>query len=321
MNLNWSPKKLTLVIIPDANQSVVRFRISNVYAIIALACMLLLGAGSMYILHVHALKAESAKQWNAAISSKNKAIEQLQNEVIELSQQTEQMKAKLNEVKELEKAFKKMAQPTAAASPPQPPGIAEAAGISHGVGGIPHPVSDKDIIRLSKQTKAALSNLNLQIDKMHESILQSKSKAEANIRQRRSTPRLWPTTSNVITSNFGYRKDPFTYRPSFHSGIDLGARKGEPVFATADGTVIRTGSDRSRGNHIQLEHAGGLRTWYMHLSKIQVKTGDTVSQGDIIGLVGSTGRSTGPHLHYEVVKNGKSIDPRPYLQTQRKDEQ
>ena len=86
------------------------------------------------------------------------------------------------------------------------------------------------------------------------------------------------------------------------------------------GKVVSTGKDIYHGNNIVIEHSKGLRTWYMHLNKILVNKGDSVEKGSSIGLVGSTGRSTGPHLHYEVLKNGESIDPKPYLKAIRKDE-
>lgn len=129
----------------------------------------------------------------------------------------------------------------------------------------------------------------------------------------RLTPSIWPTTSKVVTSPFGYRKDPFTFSPSFHAGMDISAPENDPVYASADGTVVSTGSDKARGNNIVIEHSRGLRTWYMHLNKVLVHDGDTVQKGDTIGLLGSTGRSTGPHLHYEVIDNGVSVDPRLFL--------
>jgi murein DD-endopeptidase MepM/ murein hydrolase activator NlpD len=109
------------------------------------------------------------------------------------------------------------------------------------------------------------------------------------------------------------RKDPFTYRPSFHSGYDISARANSEVSVTADGIVRLTGYDSERGNHILVDHGSGLSTWYMHLNKILVQKGDPLTKAQVIGLVGSTGRSTGYHLHYEVLQDEVSIDPQPYL--------
>ncbi len=112
-----------------------------------------------------------------------------------------------------------------------------------------------------------------------------------------------------LTSPFGYRQDPFTGIKSFHSGIDLAAPSGTPVKATLDGKVAETGTNRIFGNYVIITHERGYQSLYGHLQKIHAKRGQYVTQGTVIGLVGSTGRSTGPHLHLSVYKNGKMIDP------------
>lgn len=107
-----------------------------------------------------------------------------------------------------------------------------------------------------------------------------------------------------VSSRYGYRRDPFTGKRAFHAGDDYAARRGTPVVAAADGIAIYTGRLGNYGNAIHLYHGSDISTLYGHLHKIHIKTWDYVSQGDIIGTVGSTGRSTGPHLHYEVrIKN------------------
>ena len=113
-----------------------------------------------------------------------------------------------------------------------------------------------------------------------------------------------------LASGFGYRSDPFTKIRKFHEGMDFSARSGTPIFATGDGVVVRADNSRSGfGNHIVLRHGYGYETLYAHLSKYNVKPGKRVKRGDIIGFVGSTGRSEAPHLHYEVHKNGKPVNP------------
>ncbi|MNM99562.1 Murein DD-endopeptidase MepM [compost metagenome] len=98
-----------------------------------------------------------------------------------------------------------------------------------------------------------------------------------------------------------------------HAGRDIGGSIGDPVYAAANGKVVDTGYNSARGNFITISHPSGLKTNYMHLSKILTKVGATVKQGDTIAELGSTGRSTGPHLHIEVVKNGSTVDPAKYL--------
>lgn len=123
-----------------------------------------------------------------------------------------------------------------------------------------------------------------------------------------ATPSIWPT-NGWLSGVFGRRSDPFTGRPDFHQGLDISAEKGHPVYATADGTVESASYSGDYGNLVVLQHEFGLSTRYGHLSKFSVSPGSTVKRGDVIGYVGSTGRSTGAHLHYEVLANGKLVNP------------
>ena len=113
-----------------------------------------------------------------------------------------------------------------------------------------------------------------------------------------------------LASGFGYRTDPFTKVKKMHEGMDFSAKTGTPVYATGDGIIERADNNASGyGNHIVIRHGFGYETLYAHLSKYNAKAGQKVNRGDIIGYVGSTGRSEAPHLHYEVHKNGKVVNP------------
>lgn len=117
-----------------------------------------------------------------------------------------------------------------------------------------------------------------------------------------------------ITNAYGYRRNPFTNRGrEMHKGVDLRGKYGAPVKATANGTVIFSGWQGGYGNVVMIKHRNGYETRYGHLSRRQVKKGEKVKTGEVIGLVGSTGRSTGPHLHYEVVLNKKRLNPTTYF--------
>ncbi len=124
---------------------------------------------------------------------------------------------------------------------------------------------------------------------------------------------LGPPVWGRITSHYGYRRDPFTRRYEFHKGVDIRAPRGAPVRATADGEVIFVGWKSGYGKTVILKHSYGFRTMYAHLSKIKVKVGQWVRSGEVIGKVGSTGRSTGPHVHYEVWRNSKTENPAKYM--------
>jgi murein DD-endopeptidase MepM/ murein hydrolase activator NlpD len=127
-----------------------------------------------------------------------------------------------------------------------------------------------------------------------------------------STPAIWPT-KGWTTSGFGYRTSPFTGRREFHKGLDISNRKGTTVQAAADGVVTFAGRKGSMGKMVVIDHGHGLVTRYAHLSETLKKKGETVNRGDIIAKMGNTGRSTGPHLHYEVHLDGVPVNPSAYI--------
>jgi murein DD-endopeptidase MepM/ murein hydrolase activator NlpD len=131
-----------------------------------------------------------------------------------------------------------------------------------------------------------------------------------------ATPSLWPI-KGWITSTMGYREDPITGGPDFHPGLDISGDKGDPVHVTAAGTVKETGYQNGYGNLVTVDHGFGLQTRYGHLQSYSVKPGDTVKRGDVIGRVGATGRATGYHLHYEVLANGRLLNPLQLLTQQK----
>jgi murein DD-endopeptidase MepM/ murein hydrolase activator NlpD len=122
----------------------------------------------------------------------------------------------------------------------------------------------------------------------------------------------WPVTG-TITSPFGWRSNPFGGAPEFHQGLDIAAPSGTTVTAAAGGTIIMAQWYGGYGNYILIDHGGGYSTGYGHLSAIYVSVGQSVQRGQAIGAVGSTGQSTGPHLHFEVRIAGKPVDPAPRL--------
>lgn len=128
-------------------------------------------------------------------------------------------------------------------------------------------------------------------------------------------PSIWPLVRGAgsLISPFGYRRDPFTRRIRHHDGTDISAPYATKVRSTAKGVVLFAGYESDYGNVVRVDHGNGLVTCYAHLSKIFIKEGATVARGDIVGALGNTGRSTGPHLHYEVRVKGKPVNPEKYL--------
>ena len=128
-------------------------------------------------------------------------------------------------------------------------------------------------------------------------------------------PQVVPASVRSITSGFGYRRDPFNGHAAMHSGIDFKGAIGSPIFAAAEGRVTFAGWKGGYGQAVEVTHANGLMTRYAHLSRIDVKPGQLVAAGATLGGLGSTGRSTGPHLHFEVRINNRAVNPRPFLET------
>lgn len=127
-----------------------------------------------------------------------------------------------------------------------------------------------------------------------------------------STPSIRPT-KGWLSSGFGYRTSPFTGLREFHKGLDIAGRKGTKIVAPADGVATFVGRNGSYGQMIKINHGHGMITRYGHIHKALIKRGEAVKRGDVIGLMGNTGRSTGPHLHYEVLLNGLPVNPKKYI--------
>lgn len=128
-------------------------------------------------------------------------------------------------------------------------------------------------------------------------------------------PSVQPVTRLQFTSNFGIRSDPFQGTARMHAGVDISGPVGTPIFATADGIIAHADRQGGYGNLVEVNHGKGIATRYGHLSKILVADGARVTRGQLIGLMGSTGRSTGSHLHYEVRIDGHAVNPVPFLTT------
>jgi murein DD-endopeptidase MepM/ murein hydrolase activator NlpD len=161
----------------------------------------------------------------------------------------------------------------------------------------------------NKALEEMIDSLNAEADRVVEEIKKLQGK-QADI----GGDFLWPSASSTrVTSEFGYRMHPILKVNKLHTGMDIGAASGTQVLAANYGTVIKAEWNNSYGNVIMVDHGGGIVTLYAHNSKLLAKTGDYVKKGQAIALVGSTGNSTGPHIHFEVRVNGQYQDPRKWL--------
>ena len=188
-----------------------------------------------------------------------------------------------------------------------------------GIGG-PTTTENRIADQLKADNKSLINSINKNVDQLtREASKQEKSFTELLefLKRQKSilaaTPSVWPVTG-WVTSEFGSRVSPFTRSREVHTGIDIAARYGTPVRAPADGIVSESEFQTSGlGNGVKIDHGNGISTWYGHLSKMSVSKGTAVKRGDIIGYVGTSGRSTGSHLHYGVYMNGVALNPRRYL--------
>lgn len=165
------------------------------------------------------------------------------------------------------------------------------------------------VINTSKRIDGLMKELAIQSKSLDDIVALGKQKEKLLA----AIPAIQPVKNEDLkrmASGYGYRNDPFTKIRKFHYGMDFTAKTGTPIFATGDGVVLKADNSLSGyGNHIEINHGFGYITLYAHLSKYNCRPGQRVKRGDIIGYVGSTGRSEAPHLHYEVIKNGERINP------------
>lgn len=165
----------------------------------------------------------------------------------------------------------------------------------------------------TKATMVVLQAQNVNIRTMLDATKKSVSELLGEVEGRSGTlaafPDYWPTEGGVVSSGYGTRREPIAGGYDWHPGIDIAAEFGTPVYAAATGTVEKAGWNGGYGRYVRLDHGNGYATAYGHMSGLAVEAGQQVVKGEIIGFVGSTGYSTGPHLHYEVLADGQNIDP------------
>ena len=156
------------------------------------------------------------------------------------------------------------------------------------------------------------NDLQSKIKMREQSLAQLKQEVLARQARLAATPSIWPVNGDV-TSRFGWRNSPFGGGSDWHPGIDIANSMGTPVFATADGQVVGSGWSDGYGNLVQIDHGNGIVTLYGHNSQNNVRVGQIVKKGQVISYLGSTGNSTGPHVHYEVRVNGSAVNPESFL--------
>lgn len=179
----------------------------------------------------------------------------------------------------------------------------------------PRVVVDTNSDAMGGPFEALASEADGTIDPRFERLGLSLARMSALERGLESIPQVMPADINSISSGFGYRRDPFNGGGAMHSGLDFRAPYGAPIHAAAAGTVTFSGWKGGYGKVIEISHGSGMITRYAHMSRFSTQVGAEVEAGAVIGAIGSTGRSTGPHLHFEVRIDGRAVNPRPFLET------
>ncbi|MCR8643571.1 peptidoglycan DD-metalloendopeptidase family protein [Paenibacillus sp. N1-5-1-14] len=326
-------KEFTLMFIPSANRRVVKFKLPHSVLIIVPTVIVLVLLGffiTVYIMdqtftstkeNLNESHLQEARELNGQIAEKTSELDKLQVDLIKLSQQTSEFKLKLEEIKKLKHVVSLMADSsTPNSTNSRTPSDYSATPSTQGdVGGSDEPFDGDELVKLTSATKNDLTGLVSDINELLSTLTDSEQKLIKAQHLRDVTPTIWPIDARRITSSFGIRLDPFTARPSMHTGVDIDGDLNDSVYAAAEGTIIDVGRHPEYGNYILIDHTLGIQTQYMHLNQALVSKGKKVQKGDLIGLVGSTGRSTGTHLHYEIIRNGTKINPTPYLVLSRKE--
>ncbi|GMK41144.1 hypothetical protein PCCS19_42000 [Paenibacillus sp. CCS19] len=327
-----SPKpKWSFVLMRGADKSVRQFKVSRRSIVAAPAVAVLALSGCIAALQIRSaykidtLQDEMSQQSNSftqTVNGKDDSIGSLQEEIDRLNRQTEDLKGKISDLRELESKLKVFIEQygrlteTSSSSMPANADSAtvEALSALQQSSNTPSPEEARRLIGVAEQSGLDFRQISSLVDSMESTMEQSVKQAQARQAILDALPTGWPTkSSSKMTSGFGYRTDPFTGKSTFHAGIDIGGKVGDPVFSAGDGTVIETGSSSDKGNYVMIDHHNGLKTVYMHLSRIEAHEDEDVVRGEKIGLMGSTGRSTGAHVHFQIMQKDEPINPLRYL--------
>ncbi len=299
-------RHLSIVFIPHSSNQVKVFKFTSFYGKILSALLILIAlliSAVIYLTQVtwenNALKKNLSDLYSAN-SQQRKLIDEKNDEILQLEGSDKAFKKAITE--KTDEFTKKFNEITDTYIDGQDGSKTSRAGERTSMGFSGEIGSLKNILD-------SLNKLSARADAMPIDLSEANEKLEKYFE---SIPTLWPAEGE-ISDGFGYRKDPFTRRKTFHEGLDISADSGVPIKAAAGGKVISAKRVSGYGLTVVIDHGRGLSTLYGHASKLLVEAGQTVKKGDVIAKVGSTGRSTGPHLHFEIWLYNTPVDPLQYL--------
>ncbi len=300
------PKKYyTIMIVPQKAQNVLRFKISDIALYIVAGVAGIVALASVFMLYNYLDVRLKVMELNS-LREENRVQK---DQIREFASKLEDLNAEMEKIRQFDEKLRIITN-----IGETPTGGTDV----FGVGG-PTPEEGNSVTELDKrhdsmikEIKVDLENLQEESKKQEENLQELLSFLEDQKNLLARTPSIWPTRG-FVTSTFGYRRSPYTKTLRMHEGLDIANKVGTPIYATADGVVNFTGIEGSYGKILSIDHGYGLTTRYGHLDTILVKEGDKVKRGDKIATIGMTGRTTGPHLHYEVRINGVTVNPRTYI--------
>ncbi|MDP5276686.1 M23 family metallopeptidase [Chengkuizengella axinellae] len=314
--------KFTFMFIPNAEQSIRRIRFPPyLMAVIPIVIVLIILIISYWQYNLHQQSSveinvlseqiETNKDsFQDSLIEKDQTIEHLQDDILELTSEVDEIKQQIDELRELEKDLLNLAEEGSFSI--KDLSIDEIGHLNTGVGGREIPLSEY-LETLISESDEYVNGLKNEVNILSSNLEEIKKTMQEKVDLMKVTPSIWPTDTAKVTSWYGIRKDPYTNVDSFHSGIDIDGNYQDPIYATADGTVEEIGFDNQLGIYVLITHTNELKTLYMHLDQTLVQEEESITKGQKIALMGSSGRSTGTHLHYEVLSRGYPVNPSPYL--------
>jgi murein DD-endopeptidase MepM/ murein hydrolase activator NlpD len=293
----------TVIVVSDHSQAVRKFRVHRqwlrkaAYGGGALALVLLLAVGHYFALLGSASENGVLKEENAQLRSQILLVQEKVAHISATLDRVERFDAKLRTaVTQLQDPERNLAI--------GPVGSAAQEATIPG----PAPAGEANLSALPGK----LSSLETEASRQEQSLRELQEYFDDQRSLLASTPSIWPTRG-WVTSDFGTRIDPYTADRKMHQGMDIATPHGQPIYTPSDGTVVFAGTEGGYGKVLVVDHGYGVKTRYAHVSEIHVRLGQRVSRGDKVASVGNTGRSTGPHLHYEVRVNGIPENPRKFI--------
>lgn len=297
-------KSYTLIVVPDRHAEARRYHVQKKWLLQALGALATV-ALIAFAMTVHYGQVVTEAKENPALRDENL---KLKKELAAIREQLEHVSATIDRVERFDQKLRAMTllsdpQRNLALGPTQAAGSPESA--------------DNAFVRARADEAPAvlsqkLDKLSAEATRQEQSLQELQAYFQSQKSLLASVPSIWPVRG-WVTSDFGSRLDPYTSERVMHAGIDIAGNFGKEILAPADGTVVFAGLEGGYGNVVVLDHGYGVKTRYGHLASIGVKPGERVKRGGLIAAMGNTGRSTGPHLHYEVRVNGIAQNPRKFI--------